>query len=569
MINKISFKNYKAFAKGELKVRPLTILLGANNVGKSSILQLLLLLQQTALTGTNYQSALKLNGGYVSLGEAINLFRNKETQSILTLEIDFKSNEIFSSLKEDYFERYCQEVYFFTNVIQELILVKDEIPHEYANRQEFISSIRVPYAAIEKMTEPSFFRKAVQDASTSIQKFTSEDVKAMESEYFYYRDKFGSINHFECLKNNIDEYYITYDFLSNLKKHIQNRDFSVTFELITANNRLIVNGMRLRHNSFEILSLKFTETGKSEFVTFMENNFSMNETIKQKIITDLKAMFKANRTIFTIMSDRTKKNDEPKNRKGVIAPILRTMINDFASSISSNFMNESINYVSPVRAHPKRYYFLDKARFSNFLDTTDGDSIAEFLKQNRQLRIKVNIWLKKFNIRLKVEQLQDIIHKIIIKQEKLNLDITDVGFGISQILPVITQGFLSNKNSLTIIEQPEIHLHPKMQADLADLFIDIVKTEKIDVKEKYELKTYLLIETHSEYLLRRLRRRISEGVISSKDVIIYVIDPQEGEQGANIKELSIAEKGDFEWPKDFYGGELLNDTTEFLKNQIN
>ncbi|RYZ75918.1 MAG: hypothetical protein EOP04_32710, partial [Proteobacteria bacterium] len=96
------------------------------------------------------------------------------------------------------------------------------------------------------------------------------------------------------------------------------------------------------------------------------------------------------------------------------------------------------------------------------------------------------------------------------------LDIADVGFGISQILPVIVQCFLSKTNSFTVIEQPEIHLHPKMQADLTDLFIEVLGDEK---------DKCLIVETHSEYLLNRLRLRIAQGKISRDDVAIYFVEP--------------------------------------------
>ena len=221
------------------------------------------------------------------------------------------------------------------------------------------------------------------------------------------------------------------------------------------------------------------------------------------------------------------------------------------------------NYVSPLRAHPKRYYFLDKARHNTYVDTLDGDALTEILRENTVLKERINNWLKHFSVKIEVSHLQDIIHRLTVVQNQLNLDITDVGFGISQILPVIIQGFLSSNNSMTLIEQPEIHLHPQMQADLADLFIEVVNE-----KQPNDLICkYLLIETHSEYLLRRLRRRISEGVISSENVIIYSIDPQSGEEGAVIRNLELKSKGEFQWPKNFYGGELLKDTIEFIKNQ--
>lgn len=79
-------------------------------------------------------------------------------------------------------------------------------------------------------------------------------------------------------------------------------------------------------------------------------------------------------------------------------------------------------------------------------------------------------------------------------------------------------------------------------------------------------KKYLLVETHSEYLLRRLRRRISEGKISAEDVAIYFITPpKDNNSSSEIQEKEISEDGNFEWPQDFYADELKKDTTEFIK----
>lgn len=98
-----------------------------------------------------------------------------------------------------------------------------------------------------------------------------------------------------------------------------------------------------------------------------------------------------------------------------------------------------------------------------------------------------------------------------------------------------------------------------MQSALADLFIDIVNN-KSDNKR-------LIIETHSEYLLKRLRRRIAEKKIEYTDVAIYLFNPKSNEQSAYIEKLEISSTGDFKWPKDFYDDEIT-DTIEFLKKQI-
>lgn len=117
---------------------------------------------------------------------------------------------------------------------------------------------------------------------------------------------------------------------------------------------------------------------------------------------------------------------------------------------------------------------MDRGHVSSSLDTLDGDSITEILKDQKYIKELVNTWLRHFKLEIDVETVEEIIHKLKVNQNGLSLDITDVGFGISQLLPVIVQGFYTPMDSLTIIEQPEVHLHPRMQADLGDLFIDIV-----------------------------------------------------------------------------------------------
>ena len=271
--------------------------------------------------------------------------------------------------------------------------------------------------------------------------------------------------------------------------------------------------------------------------------------------------FKKNQTLFDCITFRTFRTFRYNYREKITgSPLIDRiliLLRHVMRSLKKEFSEDHIYYVSPLRAHPKRYYMLDQSKTTISLDTLDGDAIAEVLKDNTDIKKSVNEWFAKFGLKIDVRELREVIHHLKVSQNGLLLDITDVGFGISQVLPIIIQGFLSQDNSITIIEQPEIHLHPRMQAELGDLFIKIVE----------ENNKQLVIETHSEYLLKRIRRRISEGVISPTDVSICLFHPKTKEKDSWVELLKIGEKGNFEWPEDFYGGELLNDTIVFLKNQ--
>ena len=118
----------------------------------------------------------------------------------------------------------------------------------------------------------------------------------------------------------------------------------------------------------------------------------------------------------------------------------------------------------------------------------------------------------------------------------------DVGFGVSQIIPVLILCYYVPEGSILILEQPEAHLHPKVQSDLADVLIDVVKNRKLQI----------ILESHSEHLLHRLTRRIAEGDISADAMALYACQINEGT--SEIEPLKMDEYGNVSnWPRDFFG----------------
>jgi predicted ATPase len=112
MLDKLGISNYKAFENAEIPIKPITILLGANSVGKSSIIQLLLLLQQTGKEDLkSYRSALKLYGGYVNLGDAVNLFRKRDTKKPLEIKFSLRSKKIHCLMDLSKVSQVLQDIY--------------------------------------------------------------------------------------------------------------------------------------------------------------------------------------------------------------------------------------------------------------------------------------------------------------------------------------------------------------------------------------------------------------------------------------------------------------------------
>lgn len=121
----------------------------------------------------------------------------------------------------------------------------------------------------------------------------------------------------------------------------------------------------------------------------------------------------------------------------------------------------------------------------------------------------------------------------------------DVGFGVSQILPVLALIYYVPEGSTVILEHPEMHLHPAAQAGLADLLIDAVERQKIQV----------IVESHSEHLLRRLQLRIAEEKLAVVDTALYFC--RATQSGSIADQLKLNQYGDItNWPKDFFGDEL-------------
>jgi predicted ATPase len=149
------------------------------------------------------------------------------------------------------------------------------------------------------------------------------------------------------------------------------------------------------------------------------------------------------------------------------------------------------------------------------------------------------------------------------KDTQTAVKLTDVGFGISQVLPVIVECFYVKPNSTVIFEQPEIHLHPSVQADLADLFIDATRIRE-DARPR---NIQFIIESHSEHFLRRLQRRIAEEEIDHDEIAVYFCEASE--DGSTIHRLEIDRLGRIaNWPKHFFG-DMIGDMAAQVRGAIN
>jgi len=139
----------------------------------------------------------------------------------------------------------------------------------------------------------------------------------------------------------------------------------------------------------------------------------------------------------------------------------------------------------------------------------------------------------------------DRIRELVLVDQRANTVVThrDVGIGITQVLPVLVTAYAS-KDKIIAMEQPEIHLHPALQAELGDVFIEAATGER---------GNRFILETHSEHLILRILRRIREGRLHPDDIAVLFVEPLAG-RGSRVIELRVDEEGDFidDWPGGFF-----------------
>lgn len=156
--------------------------------------------------------------------------------------------------------------------------------------------------------------------------------------------------------------------------------------------------------------------------------------------------------------------------------------------------------------------------------------------------------IQQFRVKSMGERRRD--YEVLVKTNAACADVnlTDVGFGVSQVLPVIVECFYAPPGSTIIIEQPEVHLHPSVQSSLADLFIEALSARESGQDRSIQL----VIESHSEHFLRRLQMRIAQEKIAPEQTALYFCENDT--DGSTIAPLEVDEFGNIlNWPGDFFG----------------
>jgi predicted ATPase len=245
-------------------------------------------------------------------------------------------------------------------------------------------------------------------------------------------------------------------------------------------------------------------------------------------------------------------------------------LEDFALSVKE--MIDRFYYIGPLREYPRRIYQWsgdtpeDVGSKGEYAVSAMLAAKSHDRKLNRGPKGKGRLqpfdefiasWLKdlgiinNFSVRPIAEGRKEYEVLVKTRSNSSEVKITDVGFGVSQVLPALVQAFYCPPNSVVWMEQPELHLHPQVQSELADAFIFAIKARENGKNRNVQL----IVESHSEHFLNRLLRRVAEEKIIPDEIAIYFCTLSG--KTAKLVPLEVDLFGDItNWPENFFGDEM-------------
>lgn len=496
MLTTWTLQNFKSVCnQTTLKLAPLTLFTGANSSGKSTIIQSILLATQTLQNPVTSRSVI-LNGQILRIG-AFNdiVFNNQESKNIL---IGF---ELTPSTDE-------HESYITTS------------RHIYGLQgNEALSSINCSF---------TFSSHGSKDEKEIVQLHPK-----LEECQIHVKSK---------LENRSNEGLIQ---IRRSKKGIQQR---------IKDNHLSEKSL----SKVEVASLEY-EVVKSDDLIWDKKYSASFENVKP--LGALLNHFLPEKISFIL--------DAIEEQSRQIAYLPLPEILELAVDYTQEFFTRFVKYLSPFRDEPKPIYSLAETTDAKDVGFKGENTVAvlEFYRNTKveyipSEKLKSGLtaptpisdfllkavldWLNYMGVASDVKTIDKGKLGYELKVETANngalRDLTHVGVGVNQVLPILVQSLLAEKGSTLIFEQPELHLHPRVQTRLADFFISMTMLNK-----------QCIVETHSEYLINRLRYQAaaSEGDNISQNVLMYFVDKPHDE--SIYKPIKLNKFGVLEdWPKGFF-----------------
>lgn len=516
MLKELWLEGFKAFKEfQEIELAPLTLIFGANSSGKSSIIQSLLMLKQSALANKG-EDFLVLRGDAVDLGSFRNVIHGHNEDNNLAVHLSFV--DLLVGWTGD-----------------------TKIPSAGISFGKNPHTGSIDQYAIELGTR---FGPIVFTPTSASAEFLSR----ARSRWYEKRDSTDADSDFPFDGPDEDLY------CAGIRDLVEQSNGQTG--LFPSRYQFIIDGYVGADLPYVPL---FDIPGELVAVTSMRRLLG-EPTLPLEIFSE---------------DGRIWNLTEPTNQRGRRQIYEDSPIENDLKQIS-NLRRELVNatHLGPIRSMPPRVQALGSGWNRNA--SAQGENVLPLLTKKPEILRQLNHWLQRLEIpySVSIEEISgsDTLAPIGDIQCLMLTDLRtgytsstlDVGFGISQVIPVVIHSLMKTPgSSLTLIEQPEIHLHPAVQARLMDLFIEQSQprhrggmANNLGVIDERGNRQFIL-ETHSEHMILRLQKAIRLGRISPNRVsVLYVERGQDGH--SHVKRLRLNDSGEFidEWPGGFFDERL-------------
>ena len=510
MLHALELESFKAFGKrARISFAPITLIFGENSAGKSTILQALYLLKQTLESRETDALLLpRTENGIVDLGSFQEMLFDHDLKRTLSIRVEtIIDNDI---LQLPYKENKIAIEFNFKRPSLKEEVILDQIGVYEAKSSECIAEFRLSGKTLDE-------RGMFYSHGVSPLKLAAAECIWLTKETKYWKPEFEACKEY---KEQI---------LEKLKEKL--KSFQHSIREFQKNNK-----------SFREFLLK----DLNDEIVFLSSDFDLETYISKRhkeetnTVLGVEGFIPVGTAYVPTLRERIH-----------YEPLSTFHIADLTTATCGTLQRtlENLFPMSPFRRPPERWYI--------FRGTTpqhvgyQGDLLPDLLLRRPELVGETNEWLKRLEIDYELEvkpigtDSGDFFEVRLIdtrRKEPVSVALPDVGFGVSQLLPFIVQSLVSEGRIISI-EQPEVHVHPKLQADLGDLLAEAIKEPR---------QNRFIVETHSEHLILRLQRLVRKKQIEPEDVsVIYV---SRGSEGAKAERLHLDEDGDFidEWPNGFF-----------------
>lgn len=513
MLTSLEIENFKGIAaRQRIDFAPLTLLFGPNSAGKSSVLQALIYLHELLEHGDANVDRTELGGEVLELGGFARLVHRHEQARAVILRAEFATPG-----RLERFERDVADFPFPD--------LDDEVEGAWVE------------VTVQHRVAPSFQGPMIERASIGV---------AGNPEPLVWLETVGALREGDPLYCRIN--------LGHSLVRSQGLELGDAWKALSVPEPIW-------HRAADADSEGQARIGLDDLLNFDDNRPLPLIALGRSRISALPPL---GEPLHVIVPDGDI-SDERREAASHIRTFLEMVVLGTTAQLAA-FLRDAL-YIGPLRVIPPRGFLYERA--GKVGSWADGTAAWNLLLSDRGgLVERTNAWLKRLDAgcQVVVQQLLDpgadaeqvseghvdkVVRRLLLDAGTSSLVLpSEVGAGISQIVPVVV-GALQHAAGLSMVEQPEIHVHPALQVGLGDLFIEALSAGR----------RTMLIETHSEHLLLRLLRRIRE--TNEKEVesgpsfgpeklsVLYV----EGDSnGVRVRRLRVNERGEFDdrWPRGFF-----------------